>query len=150
LSAQGKEEMYYGENESVTAMNDVLKLTKVLQGSWSSETSNWGGELPADNPARGQCVVSSLVVQDYLGGELVRVHAIGDGIDEKHYFNQLPDGTILDTTGMQYKKPVTFTVSPVDLEKKGYSTVRELRLDDEDTRRRYELLKRLVAEKLGD
>ena len=76
----------------------------VLQESWSATTSyesdeNWSPE----NPARGQCVVSSLVVQDYFGGDIVRYAVTGEGIDETHYFNVLEDGTVLDTTRSQYK-----------------------------------------------
>jgi hypothetical protein len=131
-------------------MTDILKLAKALQDSWSSETSNWGDELAADNPARGQCQVSALVLQDYLGGDIARVAVEGVGIKEKHFFNKLENGTTIDSTSMQYKDvEVTFTNSPIDLAAGSYQSVRDRCLADEDTRRRYALLKRLVAEKLG-
>lgn len=42
------------------------ELLQTLYECWSSETSSqW---LP-ENPARGQCNVTSMVVQDILGGE---------------------------------------------------------------------------------
>lgn len=97
-------------------MSNIKQITAALQKSWSADTSVWGDELPADNPARGQCVVSSLVVQDYLGGDLYRVQAMGDGINEKHYYNVLDDGTVIDTTRSQYKDlVVSLTPAPVDL-----------------------------------
>ena len=131
-------------------MTDVWKLTRALQDSWSSETSNWGNELPADNPARGQCQVSALVIQDYLGGDIARVAVDGEGIKEKHFFNKLENGTTIDSTAMQYKDvEVSFTNSEIDLAKGNYASVRERCLADEDTRRRYELLKKRVAEKVG-
>lgn len=127
---------------------DILHITEALRASWCPETSTLGDDLPADNPARGQCAVSSLVMQDFLGGDLFRVRANGDGIDEKHYYNVLDDGTVIDTTREQYQgKVVSLTPAPVDLEGK-YVSIREKVLDNEDTRKRYELLRQLVNDNL--
>ena len=127
---------------------DISHITEALRASWSPETSTWGEDLPVDNPARGQCAVSSLVVQDFLGGDLFRVRANGDGIDEKHYYNVLDDGSVIDTTREQYQgKVVSLTPAPVDLEGK-YVSIREKVLDNEDTRKRYELLRQLVNDNL--
>lgn len=127
---------------------DISHITEALRASWSPETSTWGEDLPVDNPARGQCAVSSLVVQDFLGGDLFRVRANGEGIDEKHYYNVLDDGTVIDTTREQYQgKVVSLTPAPVDLEGK-YVSIREKVLDNEDTRKRYELLRQLVNDNL--
>lgn len=129
-------------------MRDITQITKALQESWCPETSVWGNDLPADNPARGQCVVSSLVIQDFFGGDLFRVKAVGEGIDEKHYYNVLDDGTFIDTTGVQYQSmPVSLTPAPIDLKEK-YASIREKLLDDEDTNRRYERLRKLVISHL--
>lgn len=125
----------------------LSELTAALHKAWSGETSSWGDEWPSDNPARGQCVPSSLVVQDYYGGDLIRFAVRGEGISENHYCNLLKGGTLLDTTRSQYKIPVTLQVHPVTLA--GYANVREKRLDDEETRMRYEVLKRRVAAILG-
>ncbi|AHB42453.1 YunG [Candidatus Saccharibacteria bacterium RAAC3_TM7_1] len=128
-----------------------LGLLKAMQDSWGPETSLAGDKLPSDNPARGQCVVSSLVVQDFLGGDIVRVHVTGDGIDENHYFNKLADGTAIDVTRKQYEdKPITLVDHPPDLESNGYSSMRERCLADDDTRRRYMLLKGMVDQKLAE
>lgn len=119
------------------------QLIQALQASWASDTCFSADEWSADNPARGQCVVSSLVVQDYLGGDLRRYRVqLPDG-EETHYCNVLPDGTVLDTTASQYTAPITLQVTPVDL--KGHTSVREKRLADDETRRRYELLKQRVS-----
>ena len=123
------------------------QLIATLRHSWSGATSYADSDWSADNPARGQCVVSSLVVQDYLGGDLVRYAVKGDGIDEMHYCNMLDGGVLLDTTRSQYQAPVTFTLMPVDL--KHYKSVREKRLDDDETRERYELLRQRVAARLA-
>ena len=122
-------------------------LTTALHNSWpvwehEPESGYWSKE----NPARGQCVPSSLVVQDYYGGDIVRVRVTGDGIDETHYFNVLEDGTILDTTGSQYRVPVALTPAPIDLKKYSANDVRERLLNDEGTRIRYATLKSRVAD----
>ena len=134
-------------------MNKLLlsDFTKALQESWSATTSyesdeNWWLE----NPARGQCVVSSLVVQDYFGGDIVRYAVTGDGVDETHYFNVLDGGTVLDTTRSQYKdKKVNMIEKPIDLAKNNFSSVRERCLADKETNYRYTLLQEKVKALLG-
>ena len=118
------------------------KLINALQKSWGTDTGFAPEDIVKVNPARAQCVPSSLVVQDYLGGEIVRYHVTGDGINEKHYFNILEDGTKVDTTGCQYSVPVKMELAPVDL--KGFKSVREKRLADDEIREKYENLKRKV------
>lgn len=52
-------------------MNDFLKFINLLKKSWSAETSYSPGEWTSINPARGQCVISSLILQDCFGGNIV-------------------------------------------------------------------------------
>lgn len=118
-------------------------VVEALQASWSGETCHPDNQFTLDNPARGQCVVSSLVIQDYFGGDLRRYRTVYEGNEEMHYCNILPDGTIVDTTGSQYQTPVSLEVLPVEL--KGYATIREKRLAEDETRQRYELLSNLVG-----
>lgn len=125
----------------------LSELTTAFHKAWNAETGFAGGDWSSDNPARAQCLTSSLVVQDYYGGDLIRFAVRGEGISENHYCNLLEDGTLLDTTRSQYTTPVTMQVHPVNLG--GYSSLREKRLDDEETRMRYELLKRRLAEILN-
>jgi hypothetical protein len=73
--------------------------------------------------------VTALVVQDQLGGDLVRARIDG----ESHYWNRLPSGQELDLTREQFSQPVTLTdVSVID---------RDYVLSYESTRRRYERLR---------
>ena len=127
----------------------LQQLTAALHKAWDEKTGYCeAGVWSADNPARGQCVTSSLVVQDYFGGEIVRYEVHGKDIDETHYFNILEDGTILDTTGQQYTVPVTMRPKPVEFQ--GYLTLREKRLADNETSDRYYLLKARVESLLND
>lgn len=121
----------------------LTQLTKALHQAWDDETGYArSGVWTSGNPARGQCVTSSLVVQDYFGGDIVRYEVKGIDIDETHYFNILDDGTIIDTTGSQYKIPVNMRPKPVNLGE--YPTLRDKCLADEETRARYYLLKSKV------
>lgn len=125
----------------------IEQLLRALRRSWGPDTCFSDVEWTPENPARGQCVVSSLVVQKYLGGELQQYEVSAPGLAEKHYCNILPDGTILDTTGAQYKTSVTLRATSVNL--KGFASVREKRLAEDATRSRYELLLSRVEVALG-
>ena len=118
------------------------ELTKALRESWNTETSSWGDALPSDNPARGQCAVSALVMQDFLGGKLCAVQVDGDGIDETHYFNILDDGTVIDTTRQQYQNAaIRMTTLAIESD-----AIRQERLSDDGVKRRYDVLKSRVAQ----
>ncbi|WCB94707.1 hypothetical protein DSM104299_03446 [Baekduia alba] len=81
-------------------------VEQVIRASWSPascdpvDLADWS---PA-NPARGQCGVTALVLQDHLGGDLLMAevrHADGSrqGV---HYWNRLDDGAELDLTREQF------------------------------------------------
>lgn len=124
-------------------MPTLEELIAALRASWSAETAFEANDWSKENPARGQCVVSSLVVQDYFGGDLRRYAVSGDKT-ETHYANLLESGVILDTTASQYDGlDVQLVVTPPNL--KEFSSIREKCLAGESTRRRYELLKPRVA-----
>jgi hypothetical protein len=129
-------------------MPTVQNLAQALRASWAPDTAVAPEAYTPENPARGQCVVSSLVVQDYYGGDLRRYRTNYHGHQEMHYCNILPDGTILDTTGSQYQTPVTLEILPVDL--KGFASVRQKRLNDSEIQHQYTLLKQRVERYLHD
>lgn len=123
-------------------MINLTKIVEALEASWGLDTTLSPSDWSTDNPSRGQCVVSSLIVQDYLGGELLRYSVDGENLHEIHYFNQLDDGTYIDTTINQYKIPITLKLKPISLD--GFNSVREKRLSGQSTAARYELLKERV------
>ena len=86
-------------------MLSVEVLRPLLRAAWGPDTCDphdleswWPG-----NPARGQCGVTALVVQDLLGGELIlgEVHVEGVKVGH-HYWNRLLDGTEVDFTADQF------------------------------------------------
>lgn len=124
----------------------LQELSAALQASWSADTSYDPTEWSVEHKARGHCVVSSLIVQDYLGGELIRYEINEGNLHETHYMNQLPDGTVVDTTASQYTSPVNMRRKPIDTGK--FVSVRDKRLADESTASRYAILKCRVEQYL--
>ena len=54
------------------------KVLKALHNAWSVETSANPDTWTPERPSTGQCVVTSLVLQDKLGGELMRTTVNGE------------------------------------------------------------------------
>lgn len=85
-------------------MLDVDQLAAALRANWTEATSAVPELWTEDNPSRGQCDVTSLVVLEYLGGDLqlAEVSLNGEPV-EHHYWNQLTGRGALDLTGEQFK-----------------------------------------------
>lgn len=86
-------------------MLDIDQLRPILRTAWGPDTCDPHDrpDWRPDNPARGQCGVTALVVQDLLGGDLV----LGEVFVEQvkvghHYWNRLPDGRDVDLTADQF------------------------------------------------
>lgn len=119
-------------------MNYTLdQIRNALQQSWSADTSYTPDEWSRDNPARGQCVVSALVLQEYLGGDLHRYKVIYNNQPEKHYVNVI-DRVFVDSTRSQYPEDAELVDAPVDLG--SYGSIRAKLMSDPDTVKRYSLL----------
>ena len=111
------------------------RLLRLIPEAWGPDTCS--GEWDEDCPSRGQCAVTALVVQDELGGKLIRT-IVGD---EFHYCNILDDNTIIDLAGGQFENFDAATQYP-----DGF-TVRERHyvLGFGNTAERYAILKARVA-----
>jgi hypothetical protein len=88
-------------------LESLSEIERAIRASWSAETCD-PVDLPwsTEHPARGQCGVTALVVQDLLGGELLMAevrHADGSrqGV---HYWNRLHGGAELDLTREQFAR----------------------------------------------
>lgn len=110
-------------------------LVTAIRQAWAADTSYDPDRWSPANPAWGQCAVTALIVQDALGGELVR----GVAAETTHFWNELPDGSVVDLTLEQFgTAPPHF--SHVD------QTARDYVLAWPETVNRYELL----AARVGD
>ena len=82
--------------EASTPMN---LLESALQACWTLSTSFDTADWTHANPALGQDDVTALVVQDFLGGDILRSSIQG----RSHFQNRLSNGAILDYTASQFQ-----------------------------------------------
>ncbi|MFH8615279.1 hypothetical protein ACH4E8_09415 [Streptomyces sp. NPDC017979] len=84
-------------------------IARALHASWAADICSPDDIARApwtpDNPARGQCDITALVVHDLLGGHLLLGEVTLDGADHGyHWWNRLPDGTEIDLTREQFRQ----------------------------------------------
>ncbi len=82
----------------------IEKLKKAVLKSWSLESSSQWSDV---NPAKGQCGVTTLVINDLLGGEIKKTK-LPDGW---HYYNII-EGTRFDFTASQFKEEIDYMDMP--------------------------------------
>lgn len=105
-------------------------LETILNLSWEKRTcyKDSKKKWTFDKPYIGQCAVTALVVNDLLGGDIMKVKVNG----ESHYYNVV-DGDIIDYTRKQYEDGL---INYAD----GKLAYRARILRDLDTRSRYYML----------
>jgi GNAT superfamily N-acetyltransferase len=112
-------------------------LEEAIRSAWSRDTSDDPDEWSEENPARGQCAVTALLVQELLGGEILIANVLRDGERvERHGWNRLPSGVTVDLTRSQFSNGEEFEEPAVG----------EPVLASRD---RYELLARRVRDRLS-
>ncbi|MBW5421093.1 hypothetical protein GKQ77_05865 [Streptomyces sp. BG9H] len=118
-------------------------IETAVRGSWGADTyppdstSPW----PPDNPARGQCGVTALVLHDLLGGDLMLGEVRVDGVRvDYHWWNRLGADLEIDLTRGQF--------APHEIVTEGTITARppEIRRCREE----YELLRTRVLKRLAE
>ncbi|MBB4764130.1 hypothetical protein ACFQFC_07920 [Amorphoplanes digitatis] len=122
---------------------DTELLRTTLLTAWGPDTcdphdlADWRPE----NPSRGQCGVTALLVQDLFGGELVLGEVLVDGVKVgHHYWNRLPGGRDVDLTADQFHPPEVVTGGVVRRRPPGAPA---------RCREQYELLRRRVLAALA-
>ena len=127
---------------------DEQRLVDAIRASWSRSTSADPDHWSDANPAFGQCDVTSLVVLEYLGGDLHHAEVTLDGGHlDYHYWNLRPPLQVpLDLTREQFPnghvvgEPTLYTEEFI---RANYSKTRP------DVRTRHGLLGTAVADLLG-
>ena len=110
---------------------ELDKLETILNGLYSKETcylecrNQWND----DNKTLGHCDIVALIINDYFGGYICKIKVN----NISHYFN-LIDGEIVDLTSEQFK------INDISYANYVIKT-REDVLMNEDTKKRYEILK---------
>lgn len=116
------------------------ELQMILKLSWDYDTCSpsFKSQYDGSNPSLGQCAVTSLIVNDYLNGKIMRIMTSTGS----HYYNVI-NGAVLDLTKDQFGDEV------INYED-GEERTREYILSNEDTRNRYQLLSGRVIDHFAD
>jgi hypothetical protein len=121
----------------------LTDIERAVRTSWGQDTYPPDAKTPwdPDNPARGQCGVVAVVLNDILGGELMRGEVLVNGKRvDFHWWNRLPGGLEIDLTRDQFGPQETVT--------SGVAIVRPPSTEIKRLRAEYELLRRRVFEAL--
>ena len=84
-----------------------IELFRVLKMVWSEDTSGGSTGWSRDNPAKNHCSITSLIVQDYFGGDILTTKTAGG----THFYNSI-DGKRWDLTVSQFAEPICFEDNP--------------------------------------
>jgi hypothetical protein len=83
---------------------DWALFTRLLERCWSAATST---QWSAASPSRGQCGVTALVVNDHVGGEILKTR-VGRSW---HFYNRRA-GRRLNATAGQFDRPIVYLDLP--------------------------------------
>jgi hypothetical protein len=107
--------------DELTRALTLTQLEEAIRASWSAETSDRPESWTPENPAYQQCDVTARVVRDYLGGEILVAGVVLDGLRvDRHAWNRLPSGLVLDLTREQFRdgerleEPIVNDVARID------------------------------------
>ena len=89
---------------------DEAQLRSALTKAWSLETAK---QWTPDIPAAGQCNVTTVVVHDLFGGDILKTSLPDYDVD--HFYNRI-DGGIFDLTDSQFSEPVHYEDDPASRE----------------------------------
>ncbi|WP_146549032.1 YunG family protein [Rummeliibacillus suwonensis] len=78
----------------------ILELKKALYKSWSIDTSS---KWTRQNPAKGQCGVTALIVNEMLEGDIAKTKIQGNW----HFYNII-NGKRYDFTESQFETPIEY------------------------------------------
>jgi hypothetical protein len=85
-------------------MHTLSQIEAAIRASWSLDTAEEDDGWTPDNPSRGHCDVTTLVVHDIFGGEVLGADVFKDGERiEGHMWNRLPGGMEVDLTRDQFR-----------------------------------------------
>ena len=93
----------------------LTELERAIRACWARDTSDDPDEWTPDWAERGQCAVTSIVVRELLGGEIVMADVHGSHIaGERHAWNRLPGGLEIDLTAGQFRAGETLGAAAPD------------------------------------
>jgi hypothetical protein len=82
----------------------LAQLEEAIRAAWSEDTASEDNDWTPDNPSCGQCDITTLVVHDLLGGDVLAADVfLGGERVEAHMWNRLPSGLEVDLTREQFR-----------------------------------------------
>lgn len=81
---------------------DEAQIRSALAQAWSLKTAK---QWTSDTPAAGQCNVTTVVVHDLFGGEILKTSLPGYDVD--HFYNRIDD-VVVDLTDSQFSAPIRY------------------------------------------
>jgi hypothetical protein len=122
----------------------LAEIDSAVRASWASDTcsADDAARVPwtADNPAWGHCDVTTLVLHDLLGGDLLMGEVHLDGEQHGyHSWNRLAGGLEIDLTREQFRHGQVVTSGQMVARPTGRPVRRQ---------REYELFRRRVLQRL--
>ena len=113
---------------SIDNLSEKLYLCYSKDLCYSKIRDNWN----ENNKYVGMCAITSLIVNDYFGGEICKIYV--DGVS--HYFNLLYS-KIVDLTAKQFENKIDYS---------NYKIVKREDILTQDTKQRYNLLKKRLED----
>ncbi|MCX6824052.1 MAG: hypothetical protein NT085_02905 [candidate division SR1 bacterium] len=117
------------------------QLENAIRNSWDKKTCYPPNtnKRSLKNSSLGQCAVTALVIQDYVGGKLLFC------FHNNHYWNRLPNGEIVDLTKEQFPEGTLLCIDEI-IERTSCLTGKSA--IQAKTNERYQLLKSRVEKKI--
>lgn len=84
-------------------------LEKAIRESWDASTGYSIELFNSEKPSAEQCRTTSLIVQDYLGGDILLASYQDAKNEGTYYWNILENGQTIDLTFGQFYLPVNFS-----------------------------------------
>lgn len=85
-------------------MHTLAQIEAAIRASWSEDTASEDNDWTPDNPSCGQCDITTLVVHDLFGGDILAADVFREGERvEAHMWNRLPGGMEVDLTREQFR-----------------------------------------------
>ena len=131
---------------------DLKSLEDALESSWDKDTSS-ENDWSKENPSYGQCAVTALILEKYLGGKILWAKAqLPNGKEVSHYWNYILNQEI-DITRKQFPKDTIIPKGVEMIERKkdndklkAYDNNKEYILSYTKTMERYKILEARVDE----
>ncbi|MDI3381781.1 hypothetical protein ACFPPF_19380 [Xenophilus aerolatus] len=90
-------------SSTIPPFSTPIDLYRAISRVWAADTASPTGAWSLSNPAQNHCSITSLVVQDCFGGDVLSTRTSGG----THFYNRI-DGVRWDLTVSQFREPIPY------------------------------------------